>query len=126
MDYEFIRDIIGQCAAKFSMEQEAFGAWLTEDLRDKQTDIAAVLLAVDQLRNRQRWDYEYQGCEFILQADRDSVSIAANGLSEGADYEHDEFDDGYQSDSSELQAECGLEDFETMLKSWQVFTLAQR
>ncbi len=123
MDYEFIRDIIGQCAAKFSMEQEAFGAWLTEDLRDKQADINRIIEATTQLRDKQRWDFEYQGCEFILQADRDRVSVSANGLSEATDYEHDDFDEGYQSDSSELQAECGLEDFAAIMIAWQAFTL---
>ena len=123
MDYEFIRDIMGQCAAKFSMEQEAFGAWLTEDLGDKQADIQRLLDAITQLRQKRRWDFEYQGCEFIVQADRHRVSVSANGLSEATDYEHDDFDEGYQNDSSELQAECGLEDFESILSAWQVFTL---
>jgi len=122
MDYEFIRDIMGQCAARFSMEQEAFGAWLTEDLRNKQADITAILSALAQLRHSQRWDYEHQGCEFILQADRDSVSVSANGLNETEGEQHDEFDQGYQHDSCELHAECGLEDFESMLRAWQSFT----
>lgn len=34
MDYEFILDITGQVVARFSMEHEAVGHWLNEEVKE--------------------------------------------------------------------------------------------
>lgn len=119
MDYEFTLDLSGDYCAEFSMGHEALGYWLTNELGSRQSVMTAIFSAIEQLQNKQRWDYEVEGAEYNLLLTRDDATVRAHGLdSDFADDEPEEELDYYDQEST---ACCGLEDFIEILTGWQAF-----
>jgi len=120
MDYEFRRDLYGEYSAQFSMGYEILGLWLVEELGKDSVLIEVLLLSVEQLQNRQRWEYRHSGREINLLMSVDGIEVHAALLD-------DEFDEApfelnhYDQESS---ASCGLDDFRRLLEAWRGFVLA--
>ena len=117
MDYEFTKDIIGSYIARFPMGHEALGSWLTSELGGNKERIQKLFTAVQKLQQRQSWDYELEGTEYRLQLTRDEAVVQAHSLF-CSDEELANDMDYYDSESF---AQCGLDDFEAMLKDWSRF-----
>ncbi len=116
MEYEFSQDMLGAPVARFSMDHEAFGFWLEDELVGQAARLAQLLEEAARLKSSQGWSFELQGREYRLVLDRDEATVAANALSQ----DEDDWDDEEMTLSDEGQrAGCGLDDFEAMLGDWQ-------
>ncbi|WP_432470853.1 YacL family protein [Amphritea sp. HPY] len=119
MDYEFTRDLCGDYCAEFSMGHEALGYWLSNELGCRQSVIAEIFSAIEQLQNRQCWEYTLEGAEYNLLLTRDDATIRAHGLD--SDFSDDEPEEELDYYDQESTASCGLEDFIEILNGWQAF-----
>ncbi|MCV6612855.1 MAG: YacL family protein [Amphritea sp.] len=124
MDYDFTRDIYGNVCAEFSMGHEAIGSWLSEEVGEKQALISEILGAVEQLKNRQRLDYNREGHEFDIEISMDEVIVRAHTLD--TDSEMDMPDEDLDFYDQESFARCGLDDFAELMIGWQQFVTSQR
>jgi len=125
MDYHFQRNFAGQPEAQFSMDHEAIGFWLTDELGSNNQQLEHLLQVIDSLEKGQRWEYFDDGTDYRLHLTRDGVAISAALLEsestmpvslEGCDvlaqldyYDH------------ESMSHCGLDDFKRLLLGWQKF-----
>ncbi len=123
MDYQFGRDLYGQFSARFSTEHLAIGLWLEGEISDNAPAINRILDAVRAIRTGQKQEYQLIGHEYSLVLSRDGAEVAANGL-DGQWPDASPFDpsDGeLQLWDEEQRCQCGLEDFEAMMKEWRSF-----
>ena len=130
MDFVFRKNIDGQPTAKFSMEHEAIGRWLTEEISNNKSKIMKILTLIEQFEQGSIAFKEIIGTEFQLSISHIGVEIKALNLE--ADYmdnfNNNEFsgNDDDRSEDAELYdkesyAECGLLDFKIALLSWQKY-----
>ncbi|NOQ80117.1 MAG: hypothetical protein GQ546_12045 [Gammaproteobacteria bacterium] len=130
MDFKFRKNIDGQPTAKFSMEHEAIGRWLTEEISNNKSKIVQILTLIEQFEQGSIAFKEIIGTEFQLSISHIGVEIKALNLE--ADYmdnfNNNEFsgNDDDRSEDAELYdkesyAECGLHDFKIALLSWQEY-----
>ena len=128
MDFKFRKNIDGQPTAKFSMEHEAIGRWLTEEIGNNKSKIVQILTLIEQFEQGSIAFKEIIGTEFQLSISHIGVEIKALNLE--ADYmdnfNNNEFsgNDDDRSEDAELYdkesyAECCLHDFKIALLSWQ-------
>lgn len=118
MEYQFRRDLIGQPEARFSMDYEVMGIWLTEEIGINPRRLHTVFNAIDRLKAGERWEYEQEGQDYHLTLSRQEAVIKAALMDSEMDC--DEMEDmGYYDNESHCQ--CGLDDFKAMLISWQEF-----
>jgi uncharacterized protein YacL (UPF0231 family) len=112
MDYEFQRDILGRFEASFSMEHEAFGNWLTQEVSDDKVLAQRILASID--LNKKHWSLKHSGNEYDLHLSHEQAEIKAHSLNmDESDIpeELEVFDGG-------SAAHCGIEDFVDLLQSW--------
>ncbi len=117
MDYEFRRNPYGRYQADFSMGYEALGLWFSEELGGDHAMIACLLDELEQLINKQRWEYRHAGREFVLSMNQEGVEVHA-ALLGGTD---DEVPDELSHYDQESKASCGLNDFRLVLLAWKEF-----
>lgn len=120
MDYQFFYNDRQIPTARLSMDHEAIGLWLSDELGadfEKLTELISASKAV--LAGEQR-EYQWQGRDFLLQLNRDAAEIIAlvllqeSSLEEIAEQDLDYYD-------AEQRALCGLEDFCDLLIAWRDF-----
>ena len=116
MEYQFRRDLAGKPEAHFSMNHEAMGIWVTEELGTNQHLLQKILDTIHRLSNKELWEYEYEGQDFHLVMTRSQAEIKAALLETDMYSEEMEDMDYYDNESS---SHCGLNDFKTMLLSWK-------
>ena len=75
MEYQFCRDLIGAPEARFSMDHEAVGNWLMVELGTTPTKITQLITIVDDLINKDRWEYQLEGQEFHLKLTREQAEV---------------------------------------------------
>ncbi len=134
MDFEFRKNIDGQPTAKFSMEHEAIGLWLSEEISNNKSKIVQILTLIEQFEQGSIAFKEIIGTEFQLSISYIGVEIKALNLeayctNSGMDnFNNNEFseNDDDCSEDAELYdkgsyAECGLHDFKIALLSWQEY-----
>ena len=102
------------------MGYEAMAIWLTDELGINYQRINFVLSVVDQLKAKERWEFELEGQDYQLTFSRDQATVRASLLDSEMDSEEMEDMDCHYYDS-ESSSSCGLDDFKTMLHSWQEF-----
>ena len=117
VDYEFKFDGQGRPLAKFSMEHEAIGCWLTDESNTLER-IDRLLLIVDKLEKREIYQKLIVGGDYELQLFSTEVEFSL--LNE------DSNDDFYLEEELSLYegrcfAGCGLLDFKQALESWRAF-----
>jgi hypothetical protein len=117
MDYRFSKDFLGHYQVEISPEQEAFSHWLSEEIGRDQARCQQVIHAVQQLQKKQCWDFEFNGQTLHLALTREQAMIHP-GLDDFADELNDE---GLSEQDYRQMADCGLEDFATLIKAWQEF-----
>lgn len=123
MDYTFRLDLYGAYQATFSMGHEALGLWLTEELADNAVLTATLLNKLDQLQNKQCWDYSLSGREFALTMNHEGIEVRAALLDAVMDELLHEELNHYEQES---HASCGLDDFRQLLEAWQAFIQATK
>lgn len=120
MDYEFRLDVTGQIFAQFSMDHEAIGHWLNEEVNGNLALLDDVEQAIEQVKGSER-QWQKVGHEYTLWLDGEEVIIRANQL----DLEGDEMEDGMFYYDDESLSFCGVEDFVAVLSAYRRF-LAER
>lgn len=99
------------------MDHEAFGLWFSDQIKADTQQINNLLNVIDQLEQRQRFDWQYEGTEHVLLLDRDDATVRAlNTTEEELPEEVDYSDEG-------SNAQCGLADFKAVVLAWQEFIL---
>lgn len=121
MDYQFYYNERQLPCARLSMEHEALGLWLCEELSNDVQQCQALLDAITRLIKGQLHEFQWQGHEFLLRLTRDDAEVTALSLLQ--DYSLDELDaeEGLELYDAESRASCGLEDFQELLIEWQAF-----
>jgi uncharacterized protein YacL (UPF0231 family) len=108
VDYDFTFSEYDKPIAEFSMGHEAIGAWFNDELGANQQRIEELVDIVDQLVRRRIQQRLIEGAEYRLRMNQEDVELPENT---------NIYDD-------ESHAECGLEDFQEALISWQEFILS--
>tara|TARA_B110000881_G_scaffold204298_1_gene205781 strand:- start:386 stop:769 length:384 start_codon:yes stop_codon:yes gene_type:complete len=114
VDYDFFRDEYEAPCVQCSMEYEAMGVFLTEELA-KVDLIEALLVDVDLIESQKLNNKEFQGKEFLLKLNRDDAIVRSNILDSMSDDEIPEELNYYDSQSESM---CGLDDFKALLEDW--------
>lgn len=138
MDYEFRKNIYAQPIAKFSMEHEVIGRWLSEEISDNSSKIEQILILIQQFEQGSLGFKELIGAEFQVNFSHTGVEIKAlhfdadfmddinNTFSENYDepledenfLENKELLDNTELYNKESYAECGLLELKQALLSW--------
>ncbi|MEC4725191.1 YacL family protein [Shewanella sp. D64] len=119
MEYEFRRNTLtGTVMASFSMDHEALGFWLVEELGECTDKYAEICQVVAQLQSNQLLHWRMVGKALSLELDSEQARIFANELENGEEFELEYAMSLYDGES---EAYCGLEDFQSALDSWHTF-----
>lgn len=121
MDYEFSFDEYDKPVAEFSMGHEAMGSWFSDELGSNQQRIEELIEIIDQLINRRIEQRLIEGTEYQLRLNQEDAEVRALSLDIDIDEELPENTNLYDEESF---SECGLEDFQQALQSWQEFILS--
>ncbi|TAA45093.1 MULTISPECIES: YacL family protein [Corallincola] len=122
MDFQFSRDPITQLPiARLSMEQEALGQWLSEEVSTDQVLLVEIMRYAEQVRSRAIPQWQYVGREATLLLEDGAAEIFPN--------RNDDELEAIEDPSLELSdwnavTSCGVEDFIHLLRSWQSYLLA--
>lgn len=120
MDYRFFYNERQLPCARLSMDHEAFGNWLTDELSNDSARLQEILTVVREIEQGERTEFEWKGHDFLLHLDRDDAEVVAlellqnHSLEELAEEDMDFYD-------AESRAICGLEDFRDLLIEWRDF-----
>jgi uncharacterized protein YacL (UPF0231 family) len=118
MNYQFVRDQRGHPIAQFEMGCELFSHWFAEELGTDQNKIAAILEAIQQLENKEIKAFVLEGNDITLSLDPYEVELRSKILDVDAPNELPEGTELYDQESI---SGCGLEDFYSVLSSWNDF-----
>lgn len=120
MDYQFFYNERQLPCARLSMEHEAFGLWLSDELGNDSTKCQEILTAIHAISQKTQPDYQWQGREFLLRLDREDAEVILLSLLQ--EYSAEELqDEGLELYEAESRAQCGLDDFRDLLIEWQAF-----
>ncbi|MCK8044695.1 YacL family protein [Shewanella sp. 1CM18E] len=119
MEYEFLRNTITDTVfARFSMDHEALGFWLSEELADNSQLFEQICQQIERLQSGQGNEWRLVGKAISLELDSEQARIFANDIEDNEDQELDESMSFYDGES---EAFCGLEDFHEVILSWRRF-----
>lgn len=120
MDYRFYYNERQLPCARLSMDHEALGPWLTDEVGDDSILLSQILQAIRDLEQGTHQEYEWQGQNFLLRLNRDDAEVIALELLQEHSLEEIENEDMDFYDA-ESRAICGLEDFRDLLIEWRDF-----
>ncbi|EQC00949.1 YacL family protein [Photorhabdus temperata] len=118
MDYEFLLGVTGQVTSRFSMDHEAIGQWLNEEVKGDLTVLDKITTALAEIKGSER-QWQLVGHEYTLLMDDEEVMVRANQL----EFETDEMEEGMNYYDNESLAFCGTKDFIDMLSDYRDFIL---
>lgn len=118
MNYQFMRNEQGRPIAEFDMGSETFSRWFSEELSADKNKIDAIFAAIEQLENKQIKEFTLKGSDISLSLDPYEVEVRSDNLDIEAP---DELPEGTQLYDQESISGCGLEDFVSVLHSWNDF-----
>jgi len=120
MDYRiFIDPFTQRPRIKVESEHSAFGHYLSDEMVGDNTQLQQLIRRLH--RNEEEW--QHQGREWRLKVEDGAVSVSHNSqFAQEAVILPDEL---LNTDSSELCAECGREDFLHLLEAWLAYQLTQ-
>ena len=118
MEYQFTMRFSKYPSATFEMGGEAFGYWFSDELRDDQTKISNLIHTIQKLQDRQIQEFKLTGKHYDLLLTTEEAEVRSHAYSDGTE---DAPPEGAEWCSS-IIAGCGLQDFESVLLSWQDFT----
>lgn len=122
MDYDFTFDEYDKPIAEFSMGHEAIGSWFNDELGTNQQRIEELVDILEQLVSHRIQQRQVDGTEYQLRMNQEDVEVRA--LSLGMEVDDEELPENTNLYDNESYAECGLEDFQQVLISWQEFILS--
>ncbi len=105
--------------ARLPMEQEALGAWLTDEIRDDMERLNALITTVESLLNGTTSDYRWHGKETLLTLTQQEAEVTSHSLLQDDDIALE--DESLDLHDCDQQAGCGLEDFHELLLFWKDF-----
>lgn len=119
MEFEFTKNtLLGEYRVSCNMEHQIVARWLQEEIGKDRTKIEQVFSLVEKVHQSPAKEWKLPGKEISLSIVGSEVTVEENTMSYGHDIEIDSEFDLYDSEST---AECGLEDFESMLRQWCEF-----
>jgi uncharacterized protein YacL (UPF0231 family) len=119
MEYEFQRNTLtGTLLANFSMDEEALGFWLVEELGESAEKYEEICQVITKLQFNQLTEWRSVGKALSVELDSEQVRVYANNLESGEEFE---LEDAMSLYDGESEAICGLEDFHVALESWRAF-----
>ena len=122
MDYRFFYNERQLPCARLSMDHEAFGLWLTDELASNLERLDEIANAIKDILSNARQEYEWIGRDFVVRLNRDDAEVIALSLLQ--EYTEDELnDEDLELYDAESRAMCGLEDFQELLLEWRDFLL---
>lgn len=116
MDYEFFQTLGQKPRVQMSMGHEAIGHWLNEEV-SALPELLAQLDPVVQIIGTSAKTWHQPGREYSIWINAQAVKVLANSLG----FETETLEEGMTYYDSEQRAECGLEDFLTLLYAYQTF-----
>jgi len=122
VDYDFTFDEYDKPIAEFSMGHEAIGSWFNDELGTNQQRIEELVDILEQLVSHRIQQRQVDGTEYQLRMNQEDVEVRA--LSLGMEVDDEELPENTNLYDNESYAECGLEDFQQVLISWQEFILS--
>ncbi len=127
MEYHFTTDFTSKPKAKCSMDHEAFGHWLTEEVSNKKDRITKLNEGIKNIELGVQKTFLLEGSDYALKLTREDAIISATDIGfqgfddliydEDVDFEIDEL----ALDDQQGHAMCGLEDFKELISAWQDF-----
>lgn len=119
MEYQFRRNRLeGTVFAEFSMDHEVLGRWFAEELGADNNRTNDILRQIILLKTGAVNHWREVGSDLTIDIDTEQVRVFANVID--FDEQHD-LDDSMNLYDAESESYCGLEDFESTLKSWLAF-----
>ncbi|MEX0444866.1 YacL family protein [Xenorhabdus sp. SGI246] len=118
MEYEFIQDITGQVMTNFSMDHEAIGHWLNEEVKGDLSVLDKIISALMDIKGSER-QWQLNGHEYTLLMNEEEIMIRANQLQ----FDTEMLEEGMSYYDNESLALCGTDDFINMLANYRVFVL---
>lgn len=119
MEYEFRRNSLdGTVFAEFSMEHVILGRFFAEQLGTNKDQCLNILLKIEQIRASKKADWSWQSNDLSIAIDNEQVRVYTNAIDFDEEFE---LEDSMNMYDAESEAFCGLEDFESALKSWIEF-----
>ncbi|WP_144210940.1 YacL family protein [Shewanella donghaensis] len=119
MEYEFRRNSLdGTVFAEFSMEHVILGRFFAEQLGTNKEQCLNILLKIEQIRASKKVDWSWQSNDLSIAIDNEQVRVYTNAIDFDEEFE---LEDSMNMYDAESEAFCGLEDFESALKSWIEF-----
>lgn len=119
MEFEFTKNtLLGEYRVSCNMEHQIVARWLQEEVGKDRTKIEQVYSLLEKVHQSPAKEWKLPGKEISLSIVGSEVTVEENTMSYGHDIEIDSEFDLYDSEST---AECGLEDFESMLRQWCEF-----
>ncbi|CDG20386.1 conserved protein of unknown function [Xenorhabdus poinarii G6] len=116
MEYEFMQDITGQVTTSFSMDHEAIGHWLNEEVKEDLSILDKITLALQEIKGSER-QWQLSGHEYTLLMDENEIMIRANQLQ----FDTEVMEEGMSYYDNESLAFCGTDDFIDMLANYKEF-----
>lgn len=121
MEYDFLRNTMtGTAFARFSMDHEALGFWLSEELGDNPEKHVEICQQLEKIQSKQLSDFRLIGKTLSIEFDCEQVRVFANNIEEGEN-DDAEMDESMSFYDGESEAFCGLEDFYSVLINWRKF-----
>ncbi|PHM49740.1 YacL family protein [Xenorhabdus miraniensis] len=118
MEYEFMQDITGQVTTSFSMDHEAVGHWLNEEVKGDLSILDKITVALKGIKGSER-QWQLAGHEYTLLMSEDEIMIRANQLQ----FDTEMIEEGMSYYDNESLAFCGTDDFIVMLADYREFIL---
>jgi len=121
MEYDFLRNTItGTAFARFSMDHEALGFWLTEELADDVAKYVEICQQIERLQASQSSEWRLLGKSLSIELDSEQVRVFANNIVDD-ESEAETMDESMSFYDGESEAFCGLEDFYDVIINWRKF-----
>ncbi|MBF8999259.1 MULTISPECIES: YacL family protein [Vibrio] len=119
MEFEFTKNtLLGEYQVKCSMEHQIVGRWLQEEIGRDCTKIDHIFQLIEQAHQYPANELKWSGKEISLLLCDSEVTVQENTMMAGFEEDIDSEFSLYESESS---AQCGLEDFESLLEQWKTF-----
>lgn len=120
MEYDFHKNIYGECEARLSMGHEAFGAWINDALTSAVRCQQILSILTESTLKSQ--SIASPCGHYTLTLQEGEAGIECHSLSNEGGIEDAELD--YYDD--ELKAQCGLEDLVEVIAAWEKFIAARQ
>ncbi|MCA2014923.1 YacL family protein [Vibrio tritonius] len=119
MDFEFTKNtLLGEYYVKCSMEHQIVARWLQEEIGKDCTKIDQILDLIEKAHQFSAKELQWHGKEISLVLTGQEVTVQENTQLSGIEEQLEEDFSLYESES---YAQCGLEDFESLLLQWREF-----